>query len=125
MTVSGFTCAPGSRRIRSTWPSVPAESQRTSSGTRVPKPATRQIMGPDSTVASCREVLSTVGEAERSRRTPKEMAMQVPKTSTANIQRETGRDRRRFTKSSMKYVHEYYKRPGGGPKGKKAARRNK
>ena len=75
------------------------DSQRTSSGTRVPKPCTRQIMGPDSTATTSRALSSTVGEADRSRNTPKETAIERARTTMGTVQRNSqGWDRKRRTK---------------------------
>jgi len=70
ITESAFTKVPGRMRIRSTRPSAAAGIQRTSSGTRVPRPRTSRSIGPRLTASIRTPERSTLGAAGLSRDRP-------------------------------------------------------
>jgi len=82
MTVSGFTCAPGRRRIVSTRPCVVAGIHRISSGTSVPDPRTCRSIGPRLTVPIQIVERSTDGAAGFSRDTPTEITVMTMSAAT-------------------------------------------
>ena len=83
--MSGFTSAPGRRRIRSTRPCVVAGIQRMSSGTSVPEPRTCRTIGPRFTVSIHTVARSTPGAAGFSRDTPTLMSTMIDEQRDANV----------------------------------------
>ena len=83
ITVSGFTSAPGRRRIRSTRPCVVVLIHRMSSGTSVPEPRTSRSIGPRLTVSTQTAARSTDGAAGFSRDTPMVIRMMTTSADVA------------------------------------------
>ena len=80
--MSGATCAPGRRRIRSTRPLVLEGNQRVSSGTSVPRPRCCRMIEPRLTVSVRTVAWSTVGAAGSIRASAIETATTI-RTPTA------------------------------------------